>query len=89
VALQNRSLVQPAVAQRFDASGWEVLGAPAGSVPGFLIAGPVGAELLFGRTLRQPLKSGAGTVVGLLLAFVVDADAALTVLARLIVLVLC
>jgi uncharacterized protein YqgC (DUF456 family) len=92
-------VAQPAVARRFGASGWGVLGALVGLVAGLLIGGPVGmligplvgavgAELLFGRTLRQALKSGAGTVVGFLLAFVVDAGAALTIMALFIALVL-
>src|SRR5262245_44255602 len=65
-------VASPAVARRFGASKWGVIGAIIGLVAGFFIGGPLGAvigpfvgavalELIFGRDIRRALQSGVGT----------------------------
>lgn len=91
-------IAQPAVARRFGASKWGLIGAVAGLVVGFVVGGPLGAllgpligavllELLFGRTVRQAFRSGLGTAVGFVAAVVVDLTAALTIIGIFVVLV--
>ena len=91
-------IAAPAVARRFGASKWGVLGALAGLVAGFFVGGPFGAligpligavaaEVLFGRTVRQALRSGVGTAVGFVVAMVVDVTAALAIIALFLLLV--
>lgn len=92
-------IAAPALARRFGASKWGVLGAVAGLIVGFIVGGPLGlligpligavaAELVFGNTVRQSLRSGLGTAVGFLAAMVADVTAALLIMALFAVLVL-
>lgn len=92
-------IAQPAVARRFGASKWGVIGAVAGLIAGIIAGGPLGAlvgplvgailfELLFGRTVRQALTSGIGTAAGFVLAIVVDLSASLVIIGLFIVLLL-
>lgn len=89
----------PAVARRFGASKWGVLGAIAGLIAGFFVGGPVGAivgpfvgavafEAIFGQTVRQALRSGLGTAVGYAASLVVDATACILIITLFVVLVL-
>jgi uncharacterized protein YqgC (DUF456 family) len=91
-------IAAPAVARRFGASRWGVLGALAGLVVGLLAGGPLGAlvgpligavvaELVFNRDIQKALRSGLGTAVGFVAAMVVDFTAALTIIALFVVLV--
>jgi uncharacterized protein len=91
-------IAAPAVARRFGASKWGVIGAVAGLIAGFFAGGPVGAvlgpfvgavafELLFGQTFRQALRSGLGTAVGYAASLVVDATACLAIITLFVVLV--
>ena len=91
-------VAQPAVARRFGASKWGVIGAVGGVVVGFIAGGPLGAllgpligavllEILFGRTVRQALRSGLGTAIGFAAAMVVDLTAALLIMGLFVVLV--
>ncbi len=91
-------IAQPAVARRFGASKWGVIGAIAGLIAGFVAGGPVGAvlgplagavvfELLFGQTMRQAFRSGLGTAAGFVAAIVVDVTAGLVIIGLFIVLV--
>jgi len=88
----------PAVARRFGASKWGVIGAIVGLVAGFFVGGPLGAivgpligattlELLFGRNLRRAFQSGLGTAVGYAASLVIDATACLLIIALFVALV--
>jgi uncharacterized protein YqgC (DUF456 family) len=92
-------IAAPALARRFGASKWGVLGAIIGLVAGLIFGGPLGAligpligavalELIFGRELRQALRSGLGTAVGFVATFVVDATASLAIIGLFLVLVI-
>jgi hypothetical protein len=81
----------PAVARRFGASKWGVIGAIIGLIVGFFVGGPLGAilgpfvgaaalELIFGRSIRRALKSGLATAVGYVAALVVDAAACIAII---------
>ncbi|MFN8558221.1 MAG: DUF456 family protein [Dehalococcoidia bacterium] len=83
-------IAQPALARRFGASKWGVIGAgwPHRRLcrrrPDLFhprpLAGAVLLELLFGRTMRAALRSGLGTAVGFVASVVVDATAALVMI---------
>jgi uncharacterized protein len=81
-------IAAPAVARRFGASKWGVIGADgaAGAVLGPFV-GAVAFELLFGQTFRQALRSGLGTAVGYAASLVVDATACLAIITLFVVLV--
>ena len=90
-------IAQPAVARRFGASKWGLIGAVAGMIVGLIVGGPVGAllgplvgavalELVFGRTVRDALRSGLGTTVGFFTAMVVDMTAGLIIIGIFVVL---
>lgn len=92
-------IAAPALARRFGASKWGVIGAIIGLIGGLIVGGPLGAlvgpligavalELIFGRELRQAFRSGLGTAVGFLATFVVDAAASLTIIGLFLVLVI-
>ena len=92
-------IAAPAVARRFGASKWGLLGATAGLIVGLILGGPlgallgplvgaVGAELVFGKAIHQALRSGLGTAVGFVAAMIVDVTAALTIIGLFLVLVL-
>jgi uncharacterized protein len=81
----------PAVARRFGASKWGVIGAIVGLVAGFFVGGPLGAilgpfigaaalELVFGRDIRRAFQSGLGTAVGYVASLLVDAAACITII---------
>jgi uncharacterized protein YqgC (DUF456 family) len=91
-------IAAPAVARRFGASKWGVLGALAGLVVGLFVGGPLGAligpligavvaELVFGRNIQRALRGGLGTAVGFVAAMVVDFTAAVMIIALFVVLV--
>ena len=92
-------IAAPAVARRFGASKWGVIGAVVGLIAGLLLGGPLGAligpllgavgfELLFGRTVRDALRSGVGTAVGYVVAMLVDLTAALMIIGLFVALVI-
>ena len=92
-------IAAPAVARRFGASKWGVIGAIIGLVVGFFVGGPLGAilgpllgaaalELVFGRDIRRALKSGLGTAAGYVAALIVDALACITIIVLFVVLVI-
>jgi uncharacterized protein YqgC (DUF456 family) len=91
-------IAAPAVARRFGASKWGVLGAIAGLVVGLFVGGPLGAlfgpligatvaELVFSRDIQKALRGGLGTAVGFVTAMVVDFTAAVTIIGLFVVLV--
>ncbi len=70
-------------ARRFGASGWGIVGALVGLVVGLIVFPPLGAfigpiagaiifELARGRTTRESIRSGAGALVGYLVAVVFE-----------------
>ena len=92
-------IAAPAVARRFGASKWGLIGAILGLIVGLLAGGPIGAllgpligatalELAFGRSVRTALRSGLGTAVGYVVALVVDVTAALLIIGLFVVLLL-
>lgn len=91
-------IAAPAVARRFGASKWGLIGATVGMIVGLVAGGPLGAligpligavalELIFGRTLRGAFRSGLGTAVGFVFSLAVDITAALLIIALFLVLV--
>jgi uncharacterized protein YqgC (DUF456 family) len=91
-------IAAPAVARRFGASKWGVIGAIVGLIAGFLVGGPFGAilgplvgavafEAIFGQSIRQAFRSGLGTAVGYVASLAVDATACLAIIALFVVLV--
>ena len=92
-------IAAPAVARRFGASKWGLIGAILGLIAGLIAGGPIGAllgpligatalELAFGRSVRTALRSGLGTAVGYVVALIVDVTAALLIMGIFVVLVL-
>lgn len=91
-------LASPAVARRFGASKWGVIGATVGVVAGLILGGPLGAligpligavafELIFGQTVRQAFRSGLGTALGFLAGLAVEVAGSLAIMLLFLVLV--